>query len=145
MLLQVLSASGPGDAFHNIGVQLEDGHWVLAFSNAEDADYATLMVDQHAAKLRAFYCAVRPRPPLAAHRTEHLPWRRLPAAGSVAGGRLSRDLCRGGSMKRRSAPQGQGMHAAPVQDSMAESLKWVILIARQRAATALLRAPSPPP
>lgn len=62
-LPQVLIASGPGDAFRNIGAQLEDGHWVLAFSNVEDAHYATLMVDQHAAKLRAFYCAVCTPPP----------------------------------------------------------------------------------
>ena len=67
---QVLIASGPGDAFHNIGAQLEDGHWVLSFANTEDAKYATSMVDKHVAKLRAFYCAVRP-PPLLLTGTPH--------------------------------------------------------------------------
>ena len=54
--LQVLKNSGVGDAFNNIGKQLKDGHWVLAFPNVEAANYATLLVDQHAAKLRAYYC-----------------------------------------------------------------------------------------
>ncbi len=55
---QVLKNSGVGDAFNNIGKQLKDGHWVLAFPNVEAANYATLLVDQHAAKLRAYYCEV---------------------------------------------------------------------------------------
>ena len=58
---QVLKNSGVGDAFNNIGKQLKDGHWVLAFPNVEAANYATLLVDQHAAKLRAYYCEVAPR------------------------------------------------------------------------------------
>ena len=55
---QVLKNSGVGDAFNNIGKQLKDGHWVLAFPSVEAANYATLLVDQHAAKLRAYYCEV---------------------------------------------------------------------------------------
>ena len=62
--LQVLKNSGVGDAFNNIGKQLKDGHWVLAFPNVEAANYATLLVDQHAAKLRAYYCEVPTRPSL---------------------------------------------------------------------------------
>jgi len=58
---QVLKNSGVGDAFNNIGKQLKDGHWVLAFPNVEAANYATLLVDQHAAKLRAYYCEVKAR------------------------------------------------------------------------------------
>jgi len=54
----VLKNSGVGDAFNNIGKQLKDGHWVLAFPSVEAANYATLLVDQHAAKLRAYYCEV---------------------------------------------------------------------------------------
>jgi hypothetical protein len=38
--------------------QLADGHWVLAFSDAERATNAKLLVEQHAAKLRALYCEV---------------------------------------------------------------------------------------
>ncbi len=63
-VLQVLKNSGVGDAFNNIGKQLKDGHWVLAFPNVEAANYATLLVDQHAAKLRAYYCEVPPHPGL---------------------------------------------------------------------------------
>ena len=63
---QVLKNSGVGDAFNNIGKQLKDGHWVLAFPNVEAANYATLLVDQHAAKLRAYYCEVLPATPAAA-------------------------------------------------------------------------------
>lgn len=58
LLTQVLKNSGVGDAFNNIGKQLKDGHWVLAFPSVEAANYATLLVDQHAAKLRAYYCEV---------------------------------------------------------------------------------------
>ena len=38
--------------------QLADGHWVLAFTDAERATNAKLLVEQHAAKLRALYCEV---------------------------------------------------------------------------------------
>jgi len=58
LVAQVLKNSGVGDAFNNIGKQLKDGHWVLAFPTVEAANYATLLVDQHAAKLRAYYCEV---------------------------------------------------------------------------------------
>ena len=61
--MQVLKNSGVGDAFNNIGKQLKDGHWVLAFPSVEAANYATLLVDQHAAKLRAYYCEVGTAPP----------------------------------------------------------------------------------
>lgn len=54
----MLKNSSVGDAFNNIGRQLKDGHWVLAFPSVEAANYATLLVDQHAAKLRAYYCEV---------------------------------------------------------------------------------------
>ena len=56
--MQVLQPSGAGDAFNNIRAQLEDGHWVLAFESETAAQQANSMVEQHAAKLRAFYCAV---------------------------------------------------------------------------------------
>ncbi len=38
--------------------QLSDGHWVLAFPDAERSSSARMLVHQHAAKLRALYCEV---------------------------------------------------------------------------------------
>jgi uncharacterized protein with von Willebrand factor type A (vWA) domain len=38
--------------------QLSDGHWVLAFPDAERSSSARTLVHQHAAKLRALYCEV---------------------------------------------------------------------------------------
>lgn len=45
-------------AYKPLGLQLKDGHWVLSFPSPEAASYATLVVDQAAAKLRAYLIEV---------------------------------------------------------------------------------------
>ncbi|KAK9820557.1 hypothetical protein WJX72_011634 [[Myrmecia] bisecta] len=55
-LLKVLKASSVGNAFPNISRQLVDGHWVLSFPDADKAQHAKQLIDEHAAKLRALYC-----------------------------------------------------------------------------------------
>ena len=52
----MLRASGVGTTFNNLGRQLQDGHWVLSFTDAERAAAARDTVDQHQQKLRAAYC-----------------------------------------------------------------------------------------
>ena len=51
----LLQNSGSGALLVNINRQLIDGHWVLSFSNAQQAQYAQEMVESHAARLRILY------------------------------------------------------------------------------------------
>lgn len=47
-----------GNVWGNLGRQLVDGHWVLAFPSPERAWHAKQLLDQHTARLRAFYCDI---------------------------------------------------------------------------------------
>lgn len=47
-----------GNVWINLGRQLVDGHWVLAFPTPERAWHAKQLLDQHTARLRAFYCDI---------------------------------------------------------------------------------------
>ena len=49
------NSGGSGSALVNIGRQLIDGHWVLSFTNSQQAQNAQEMVQQHAARLRTLY------------------------------------------------------------------------------------------
>lgn len=52
----MLKTSHVGNLGQNVSRQLLDGHWVLAFPSAERAWAAKQLIDQHTARLRAFYC-----------------------------------------------------------------------------------------
>ena len=47
MFIQVLRASTVASTHRNLGRQLVDGHWVLSFPDAEAAETARNLVDQH--------------------------------------------------------------------------------------------------
>ena len=47
IVIQVLRASTVASTHRNLGRQLVDGHWVLSFPDAEAAETARNLVDQH--------------------------------------------------------------------------------------------------